>query len=158
MYNIIHVHPGCTLLCDSRFQDRVGGDEAGGTLKSLTYDVEQVIMHTIILIWSLFLPFFRMGLAVTKQEAFWEACGYGHTDRVKAFIEEGIDVNWISYTVSTLFESLLSGNRENSYPSGPAQNEHNNKPRMVPLVPGARVNDIIWRSSKCLCFLQISDA
>ena len=50
-----------------------------------------------------------MGLAVTKQEAFWEACGYGHTDRVKAFIEEGIDVNWISYTVSTLFESLLSG-------------------------------------------------
>ena len=30
----------------------------------------------------------------------------------------------------------VSGFRENSYPSGPAQNEHNNKPRTAPLLPG----------------------
>jgi len=41
-----------------------------------------------------------MGQAVTKQEAFWEACGFGNTERVRKFIQEGIDVNWISYTVS----------------------------------------------------------
>lgn len=44
-----------------------------------------------------------MGLAVTKQEALWEACGYGQIARVKSLIEEGIDVNWVSYTVSSLF-------------------------------------------------------
>jgi hypothetical protein len=42
-----------------------------------------------------------MGLAVTKQEQFWEACGFGNWYRVKKFIEEdGVDVNKISYTVS----------------------------------------------------------
>lgn len=41
-----------------------------------------------------------MGLAVTKQEAFWEACGFGNKERVRKFIEEGVDVNWVSYTVS----------------------------------------------------------
>ena len=41
-----------------------------------------------------------MGLAVTKQEAFWEACGFGHTKRVKKFLEDpNINVNWVSYTV-----------------------------------------------------------
>ncbi|XP_064652829.1 serine/threonine-protein phosphatase 6 regulatory ankyrin repeat subunit A-like isoform X2 [Lineus longissimus] len=40
-----------------------------------------------------------MGLAVTKQEQFWEACGFGNWYRVKKFIEEdGVDVNKISYT------------------------------------------------------------
>jgi len=39
-----------------------------------------------------------MGLAATKQEAFWEACGFGNKDHVRKFIAEGIDVNWISYT------------------------------------------------------------
>ena len=41
-----------------------------------------------------------MGLAVTKQEAFWEACGFGNKERVRKFIAEGVDVNWVSYTVS----------------------------------------------------------
>ena len=36
--------------------------------------------------------------------------------------------------------------RENSYPSGPAQTEHNNKPKT--LLPGDRINDITWRGSK----------
>jgi ankyrin repeat protein len=39
-----------------------------------------------------------MGLAVTKQEAFWEACGFGNKERVRKFIAEGVDVNWVSYT------------------------------------------------------------
>ena len=39
-----------------------------------------------------------MGLAASKQEAFWEACGFGHKHRVRKFIDEGIDVNWVSYT------------------------------------------------------------
>lgn len=40
-----------------------------------------------------------MGQAASRQEAFWEACGFGHTDRVRKFLEEGdIDVNWVSYT------------------------------------------------------------
>ena len=43
----------------------------------------------------------NMGLAASKQEAFWEACGFGHKDRVRKFIEDGIDVNWVSYTVCT---------------------------------------------------------
>lgn len=39
-----------------------------------------------------------MGLAASRQEAFWEACGFGHVDRVKKFLEQGdIDVNWVSY-------------------------------------------------------------
>lgn len=42
-----------------------------------------------------------MGLAASRQEAFWEACGFGHVDRVKKFLEQGdIDVNWVSYVVS----------------------------------------------------------
>ena len=41
-----------------------------------------------------------MGQAASKQEAFWEACGFGHINRVKKFMEDGdIDVNWVSYTV-----------------------------------------------------------
>ena len=40
-----------------------------------------------------------MGLAVTKQEEFWEACGFGNTERVRRLIADGIDVNWVSYTV-----------------------------------------------------------
>ncbi|XP_055995316.1 ankyrin repeat and sterile alpha motif domain-containing protein 1B-like [Ostrea edulis] len=40
-----------------------------------------------------------MGQAASRQEAFWEACGFGHEDRVKKFLEDGdIDVNWVSYT------------------------------------------------------------
>ncbi len=46
-------------------------------------------------------------MAVTKQEAFWEACGFGHTDKVRLFIEEGIDVNWVSYTVSIQIKRML---------------------------------------------------
>ena len=40
-----------------------------------------------------------MGLAVSKHEAFWEACGFGHTEKVRKFIDDGIDVNWKSYAV-----------------------------------------------------------
>ncbi|KAK3088450.1 hypothetical protein FSP39_019357 [Pinctada imbricata] len=40
-----------------------------------------------------------MGVAASRQEAFWEACGFGHVERVKKFLEGGdIDVNWVSYT------------------------------------------------------------
>ncbi|XP_021355949.1 tankyrase-2-like [Mizuhopecten yessoensis] len=40
-----------------------------------------------------------MGQAASKQEAFWEACGFGHADRVAKFLSDGdIDVNWVSYT------------------------------------------------------------
>jgi len=39
-----------------------------------------------------------MGLAATKQEAFWEACGFGNKDKVRRFILDGINVNWVSYT------------------------------------------------------------
>ncbi|XP_045165033.2 ankyrin repeat and sterile alpha motif domain-containing protein 1B-like [Mercenaria mercenaria] len=40
-----------------------------------------------------------MGLAASRQEAFWEACGFGHVQRARHFLEEGdIDVNWVSYT------------------------------------------------------------
>ena len=49
-------------------------------------------------------------------------------------------------------------NRENSYPSETAQNEHNDKPGTAPLVPGDRINDIPWRGSTCLCVLQMSNA
>ena len=46
-----------------------------------------------------------MGLAVTKQEAFWEACGFGRVDEVKAFLEDKhIKVNWKSYTVRTFYQ------------------------------------------------------
>ena len=48
--------------------------------------------------------------------------------------------------------------RETSDPSGTAQNEQNNKPRMAPLVPGDRINDIIWRGSKCLGVLYLVHA
>ena len=37
-----------------------------------------------------------MGLAVTRHEQFWEACGFGHVDKVKGFLSEGVNVNWIS--------------------------------------------------------------
>ncbi len=44
----------------------------------------------------------RMGLAASKQESFWEACGFGHVHRVRKFLSQGdIDVNWVSYTVSS---------------------------------------------------------
>lgn len=39
-----------------------------------------------------------MGLAVSRQEAFWEACGFGDKIQVRKLIAEGIDVNWVSYT------------------------------------------------------------
>ncbi|KAL4226275.1 hypothetical protein ACF0H5_014259 [Mactra antiquata] len=39
-----------------------------------------------------------MGLAASRQEAFWESCGFGHLERAKYLLEEGdIDVNWVSY-------------------------------------------------------------
>jgi len=49
----------------------------------------------------------EMGLAVTKQEEFWEACGFGNTERVRKLIADGIDVNWVSYTVRQVFILLL---------------------------------------------------
>ena len=49
-----------------------------------------------------------MGLAASKQEAFWEACGFGHKMRVRKFIDDGIDVNWVSYTVSRVWKWVLS--------------------------------------------------
>lgn len=40
-----------------------------------------------------------MGQAVSRQEKFWEACGYGRISEVKKFLKEGsVDVNWVSYT------------------------------------------------------------
>ena len=47
------------------------------------------------------LPLFRMGMAATKQEAFWEACGFGNVAEVEMYLTMGIDVNWKSYTVSS---------------------------------------------------------
>ena len=42
-----------------------------------------------------------MGLAVTKQESFWEACGFGRVHEVREFLKDkNIKVNWKSYTVS----------------------------------------------------------
>ena len=44
-----------------------------------------------------------MGLAASRQEAFWEACGFGNEERARKFLEQGdIDVNWVSYVVSTI--------------------------------------------------------
>jgi len=44
-----------------------------------------------------------MGLAASRQEAFWEACGFGNLERAKHFLAEGdIDVNWVSYTVCSV--------------------------------------------------------
>lgn len=40
-----------------------------------------------------------MGQANSRQEAFWDACGFGRIHLVKRFIEEGIDINWVSFTV-----------------------------------------------------------
>ncbi|BFZ11398.1 hypothetical protein BsWGS_14437 [Bradybaena similaris] len=37
-----------------------------------------------------------MGQAGSKQEMFWEACGYGRAHLVQKFIEHGINVNWVS--------------------------------------------------------------
>ncbi|CAG5121505.1 unnamed protein product [Candidula unifasciata] len=37
-----------------------------------------------------------MGQAGSKQEMFWEACGFGRPHLVQKFIEHGIDVNWVS--------------------------------------------------------------
>eukprot|EP00106_Octopus_bimaculoides_P017594 XP_014785036.1 PREDICTED: serine/threonine-protein phosphatase 6 regulatory ankyrin repeat subunit B-like [Octopus bimaculoides] len=40
-----------------------------------------------------------MGQAVSRQEKFWESCGYGRISEVRKFLEEGsVDVNWVSYT------------------------------------------------------------
>ncbi|KAF6041020.1 hypothetical protein EB796_000661 [Bugula neritina] len=38
-----------------------------------------------------------MGQAESRQER-WEACGFGHVDRVRELLEEGVDVNWVSKT------------------------------------------------------------
>jgi hypothetical protein len=46
-----------------------------------------------------------MGQANSRQEAFWDACGFGRTHLVKKFIEEGVDINWVSFTVSHNFMS-----------------------------------------------------
>ncbi|WAR26179.1 Y045-like protein, partial [Mya arenaria] len=44
-----------------------------------------------------------MGLAASRQEEFWEACGFGHVGRAKQLLAEGdIDVNWVSYTRGNL--------------------------------------------------------
>ncbi len=43
----------------------------------------------------------KMGLAASKQEAFWEACGFGNPEAVKMFLTDGIDVNWKSHVVSS---------------------------------------------------------
>lgn len=44
-----------------------------------------------------------MGLAASRQEAFWESCGFGHLERARYLLEEGdIDVNWVSYAVSVI--------------------------------------------------------
>lgn len=43
-----------------------------------------------------------MGQAESRQEQFWEACGFGHVDKVKEFLKESVDVNWVSKTVSRL--------------------------------------------------------
>jgi hypothetical protein len=40
-----------------------------------------------------------MGAAATKQEAFWEACAYGNIPKVVKLIDEGVDVNAVSYLV-----------------------------------------------------------
>jgi len=49
-----------------------------------------------------------MGLAASRQEAFWEACGFGNLERAKHFLAEGdIDVNWVSYTVCSDFQLFL---------------------------------------------------
>ena len=49
-----------------------------------------------------------MGLAASRQEAFWEACGFGHVGRARKFLEEGdIDVNWVSYVVHLYFHTLV---------------------------------------------------
>ena len=54
-----------------------------------------------------------MGQAASRQESFWEACGFGHKDRVKKFLEEGdIDVNWVSYTVSNYLVTFSLSERE----------------------------------------------
>jgi len=52
-----------------------------------------------------------MGLAVTKQEEFWEACGFGNTERVRKLIADGIDVNWVSYTVCCPLNKLFHSDR-----------------------------------------------
>ena len=49
-----------------------------------------------------------MGQAESRQEQFWEACGFGHVDKVKELIDEGVDVNWISKTVSNQSTTVLT--------------------------------------------------
>ena len=41
-----------------------------------------------------------MGTVGTKEEQFYESCGYGATPKVKQFIDEGINVNYVSLNVS----------------------------------------------------------
>lgn len=63
----------------------------------------QLIFHYKIHCFFSFLLYFscEMGLAESRQEAFWEACGFGHVERAKVLLKEGdINVNWVSYTVS----------------------------------------------------------
>jgi hypothetical protein len=42
-----------------------------------------------------------MGVAASRQEAFWEACGFGHKERVKKFLESG-DIDIIYHVIKWL--------------------------------------------------------
>ena len=41
-----------------------------------------------------------MGTASSREEMFYEACGYGATPKVKKMLDEGINVNFVSLSVS----------------------------------------------------------
>ena len=49
----------------------------------------------------------KMGLAASKQEAFWEACGFGNAEAVKMFLDDGMDVNWKSHVVSRMLVVII---------------------------------------------------
>ena len=48
-----------------------------------------------------------MGAAATKQEAFWEACAFGNIAKVTKLLDEGVDVNAISYMVKLILYSYF---------------------------------------------------
>lgn len=44
-----------------------------------------------------------MGVAASKSEKLWEACGYGRVEQVRELLQfSAIQVNWVSYTVSKM--------------------------------------------------------